>query len=128
MFLQSIALHVDLQKKLLDPQNCDTKPDPRFLRSFADVVGSKWPSLASSLSLSGDEIANVKEEGLYPARLRPQDFEEVVGKRRCHIRSALPGTKNHPIVSTWQVATIIPFFSRVLNYHAFTISITLYHF
>ena len=59
-----IAPHVDLQKKLLDQQNHRLKPDAEFLQSFADVVGSKWPSLASSLSLSGDEMVNVKEEGL----------------------------------------------------------------
>ena len=41
--------------------------------------------------------------GAYPARLRPQDAEEVVDKRRRHIRSALPGTQNHPIVSAWQI-------------------------
>ena len=41
--------------------------------------------------------------GAYPARLCPQDAEEVVGKRRCHIRSALPDTQNHPIVSAWQI-------------------------
>ena len=57
-----IATHVDLQKKLLDQQNHHLKPDADFLQSFADVVGSKWPSLASSLSLSVDEIVNVKEK------------------------------------------------------------------
>ena len=57
-----VAHHVDLQKKLLDQQNHHLKPDAEFLQSFANVVGSKWPSLASSLCLSGDEIANVKEE------------------------------------------------------------------
>ena len=59
-----VAVHVDLQKKLLDKQIHGIKPDEEFLRSFADVVGSKWPSLASSLSLSEDEIVNVKKEGL----------------------------------------------------------------
>ena len=60
------AAHVDLQEKLLDEQKHHLKPDEEFLQSFADVVRSKWPSLASSLSLSVrvDEIANVKEEGL----------------------------------------------------------------
>ena len=58
------AAHVDLQEKLLDEQKHHLTPDEEFLQSFADVVGSKWPSLASSLSLSADEIANVKEEGL----------------------------------------------------------------
>ena len=41
--------------------------------------------------------------GAYPARLCPQDAEEVVSTRRCHIRSALPDTQNHPIVSAWQI-------------------------
>ena len=63
-FFTTVAPHVDLQKKLLDKQNHHLQPDAEFLQSFADVVESKWPSLASSLSLSGDEIANVKEEGL----------------------------------------------------------------
>ena len=59
-----IAHQIDLQKKLLDQQSHHLKPDAEFLQSFAHVVESKWPSLASSLSLSGDEIADVKEEGL----------------------------------------------------------------
>ena len=63
-FCPNAAPHVDLQKKLLDKHNHNLKPDEEFLQSFANVVGSKWPSLASSLSLSGDEIASVKGEGL----------------------------------------------------------------
>ena len=62
--LYIIASHIDVQKKLLDQQNHHLKPDAEFVQSFADIVESKWPSLASSLSLSGDEITNVKEEGL----------------------------------------------------------------
>ena len=53
-----------LQEKLLEPQYHDLKPDVEFLESFAGVVGSRWPSLAASLSLSGDAI-EVKEGG-YP--------------------------------------------------------------
>jgi hypothetical protein len=34
-------------------------PDDKFLESFTGVVGSKWPSLAASLSMSDDEIAEV---------------------------------------------------------------------
>ena len=45
--------------------------------------------------------------GAHPARLRPQDAEEVVGKRRRHIRSALPDTQNHPIVSARRINLII---------------------
>ena len=54
-----------LQEKLLEPQYQDLKPDVEFLESFAGVVGSRWPSLAASLSLSGDAIEEVKEGG-YP--------------------------------------------------------------
>ena len=46
--------------------------------------------------------------GAYQARFRPQDAEEVVGQRRRHIRSALPDTQNHPIVSKWQIIASLP--------------------
>ena len=52
-----------------------------------------------------------EEGGAYPTRLRPQDAEEVVGKRRRHIRSALPDTQNHPIVSAWEITLYL------LHYH-----------
>ena len=35
-----------------------------FLGAFAGVVGSKWPSLVTTLSLSESEIKEVKREGL----------------------------------------------------------------
>ena len=53
---------IQLQQKLLDPQNHDVTPDAEFLSAFAGVVGSKWPSLAATLSLSADEIMEVKRE------------------------------------------------------------------
>ena len=37
------------------------KPDGAFLKLFAGVLGYKWPSLAVSLSLSEQEIEEVKE-------------------------------------------------------------------
>ena len=46
--------------------------------------------------------------GAHPARLHPQDAEEVVGKRRRHIWSALSDTQNHPIVPTWQIESMYP--------------------
>ena len=52
---------VDLQKKLLE--GGIVKPDIVFLESFAAVLGDKWPSLASSLSLSEEEIEEVRKEG-----------------------------------------------------------------
>ena len=59
-----VAPHVDLQKKPFDQQNHYLKSEEEFLQFFVNVVGSKWPSLASSLPLSVDEIVSVKEEGL----------------------------------------------------------------
>lgn len=40
------------------------KPDEDFLSLFAGVVGSKWPYLASPLSLSESEIEEVKKSSL----------------------------------------------------------------
>ena len=37
-----------------------------FLELFARVVGSRWPSLAASLSLSDEEIGEVRKEGGSP--------------------------------------------------------------
>ena len=54
---------IKLQEKLLERQNRDLKPDVEFLGAFAGVVGSKWPSLATTLSLSESEIKEVKREG-----------------------------------------------------------------
>ena len=54
---------ISLQEKLLEPQYHEVKPDVEFLESFADVVGSKWPSLAASLSMSGDEIEDMRKKG-----------------------------------------------------------------
>ena len=54
---------VGLQERLLSPQCHDVKPDVMFLESFAGVLGSKWPSLATSLSLSDDEMEKVRREG-----------------------------------------------------------------
>ena len=38
------------------------KPDEAFLRSLSGEVGSRWPSLAVSLSLSEGEIEGLKEK------------------------------------------------------------------
>ena len=66
----SLGVAMQLQEKLLAPQYRDLKPDEEFLESFAGVVGSKWPSLAASLSLSGEEIEEVKkDEGLSQQKL-----------------------------------------------------------
>ena len=57
---------IGLQEKLLAPQYHALKPDMEFLESFAGVVGSRWPSLAASLSLNDDELGEVRKEGGSP--------------------------------------------------------------
>ena len=53
---------IDVQQKLLDPQYSDQKPDEDFLRSFAEVVDNRWPSLAPLLSLSLSDIEKIKRD------------------------------------------------------------------
>ena len=55
-----------LQEKLLASQYRDLKPDVNFLEALAAVVGPKWPSLATFLSLTGEEIEEVRKEGGSP--------------------------------------------------------------
>ena len=52
--------HVQLQEKLLGQETRDLKPDEEFLHLLSGVVGSRWPSLAVSLSLSEGEIEGLK--------------------------------------------------------------------
>ena len=54
--------HIQLQKKLLDPKFQTITPDVEFLELFAGMVGSKWSSLACLLSLTSEEIEEVKTE------------------------------------------------------------------
>ena len=57
-----------------------------FLESFAGVVVSKWPSLAAFLSLSGDEIEEVRrEEGSH------QDLALQMLKKWCSREDATYG-------------------------------------
>ena len=51
-----------------------------------------------------------EEGGACPARSCPQDAKEVGYKRRCHLRSALPDTQDHPSLS----ALIAAFFPSYL--------------
>ena len=57
--------HIKVQKKLLDSECHAQRPEEEFLESFAGMVGSKWSSLASLLSLTSDEVEEVRrgEEG-----------------------------------------------------------------
>ena len=53
---------VPLQKQLLDPDNTTTTVHDDFLREFAEVVGGRWPSLASILSFSTADVEEMKTE------------------------------------------------------------------
>ena len=55
-------LECRLQEKLLSPETRELTPDVDFLESFAGVLGCNWPSLAASLSLSCDEIGEVRKD------------------------------------------------------------------
>ena len=55
-------MHVELQKTLLSPEQRDLKPDQQFLELFVGEVGSKWPSLASALSLTSSEVEEVNKK------------------------------------------------------------------
>ena len=57
-----IADIIDLQEKLLEPHYSVQKPDDDFLQLFAEVVGNRWPSLASLLSLTARDIEEIKKE------------------------------------------------------------------
>ena len=56
------GLHIELQEKMLSKANHEMKLEKEFLHSLSGVVGSRWPSLAVSLSLSEGEIEGLKEK------------------------------------------------------------------
>ena len=62
MYYFSSGVHVQLQETLLSPEQRDLKPDQQFLELLAGEVGSKWPSLASALSLTSCEVEEVKKK------------------------------------------------------------------
>jgi hypothetical protein len=62
-FLYNIGTDIQLQEKLISQDYHNIKPDKEFLEPFAGVVGSEWPSLAASLSLSDDEIEEMRKAG-----------------------------------------------------------------
>ncbi len=55
-------VHIQLQKELLDDSKHALKPDEAFLKSFARVLESAWPSLGTSLTLTESEVEKMKRE------------------------------------------------------------------
>ena len=58
----SLGVAIALQEKLLEPKYSNEKPDELFLKSFAQVVGNRWQSLASLLSFTAIEADMIKRE------------------------------------------------------------------
>ncbi len=52
-----------MQRKLLEPEFQCMRPDDEFLQSLSEVIGSKWPYLATLLSLNSGNIEELREEG-----------------------------------------------------------------
>ena len=61
-----IGVAVHLQGIILEQDNFSVKPDVEFMELFAGVLGPLWPSLAASLSLSEDEIAQLRRGDVSP--------------------------------------------------------------
>ena len=51
---------VGIQERLFEGH--DQKPDDDFLQSFSGIIGNRWPSLASLLSLTAEDIEEIKIE------------------------------------------------------------------
>ena len=73
-----------------------------FMEAFAGVVGSKWPSLAASLSLTEDEIEEVRkvwfsqpdqsaQEGVKVEELPPQGYALLMLKKWASRKDATYG-------------------------------------
>ena len=77
---------------MLDAENKDKKPDEKFLRSLSGVVGSRWPSVAVTLSLSSDELnekAGLHQKELAFQMLKTWSLKEdaTYGQLCCKLRA-----------------------------------------
>ena len=59
-FLFSLGNVIQLQEQLLREANRSRRISSEFLESFATLVGADWPSLAFALSLTRDEVEEMK--------------------------------------------------------------------
>lgn len=66
------TIHADLplQCNILDEENSTIRPNKDFLKSFADIISSRWQCFASPLSLTSEDIVSIKREtrGAEPTR------------------------------------------------------------
>ena len=58
--LCNAGVTLSILEKLVESQYSDKKPDDDFLRSFARVIGNYWPFLASLLSLTAEDVEEIK--------------------------------------------------------------------
>ena len=92
-----LGQHIQLQKTLLSPEQRDLKPDQQGLELFAAEVGSKWPSLASALSLTSSEVEEVKkwkqcshQEDALQVLKKWVEREDATYGQLCHKLKAIP--------------------------------------
>ena len=96
-FLIFLGQHIQLQKTLLSPEQRDLKPDQQFLELFSAEVDSKWPSLASALSLTSSEVEEVKkwkqcfhQEHALQVLKKWVEREDATYGQLCHKLTAIP--------------------------------------
>ena len=84
-----------LQEKLLEPNNTGVSVTDDFLKEFAAVVGSKWPSLACLLSFSiadveqvkGDVLGDPTEQALHMLRAWRRRGDATYGRLRDKLKT-----------------------------------------
>ena len=57
-----ICIVLELQKALLDKSSADLEITDDFIHKFSEVIGGRWPLLASLLSFTTAEIEQIKRE------------------------------------------------------------------
>ena len=74
------------------PEQRDLKPDKRFLELLAGEVGSKWPSLASALSLTSSEVEEVKKKHSHALQMLQKwvEREDATYGQLCHKLKSIP--------------------------------------
>ena len=66
---------VDLERKLLDPKLASCELNEDTLQQLADVIGDKWPSIASLLSFTTADIEQIRSEDC-PAQAMLQKLKD----------------------------------------------------
>ena len=61
---------MDVQQSLLNKENANSEITEEFIETFAALINSRWPLLASLLSFTTSEIEHIKREvtGMPPVK------------------------------------------------------------